>query len=113
MKLCFISYEKALSRHPNEVTKIISTLRKSKSKEKNVDVNEIQWSYEYCVKIPNSGSIFDLLNGKLNYVEPEDPIADYLERSSTVLMAKVRRWQTCENVINPPELEEQVKEIFK
>jgi hypothetical protein len=114
MKLCNIDYAEALNRHPNEVAKIINALRKSKSKEKNANLQEIVWSYEYCVIIENSGSLADLLSGKIKFpfTEPEDPVADYLRRSMTSLVGEIRRWRSSESVSNPPELELCARKMF-
>jgi hypothetical protein len=114
MKLCNIDYTEALNRHPNEVAKIINALRKSKSKEKNANVDQITWSYSYCVRIENSGSLADLFSGKIKFPfpKPEDPVADYLRRSMTSLIGEIRRWRSSESVSNPPELELRVRKMI-
>lgn len=113
MQLCTISYEEAFARHPKEVEQIILKLRRGKSKARLLPAQELQWSYECCVRIDGSGSLADLLAGnipKKKELSLEDQVQDEVSRTGTMLMANHGRWRNSEPVPNPPEVAIRVRE---
>ena len=93
-----ITLEDASKEHPDLVKKIqdeaAKKLKKSKAKNKGKDITELSWCYTTCVSISNSGSLQDLLNGKLkrtNYskMSLEKKIEDEISRTSAGLSASM------------------------
>ncbi len=119
MKLCDISYEEAKKRHPEKVSSIINTLRKSRSKEKNSAPEELKWSYETCIQVMGF-SFTDMISGKMREAQNaqeamtfEARVEDEFNRTSTVLQATRNRWIGQEIVPNPPEVRENIQGKLK
>lgn len=104
-----LTYEEVEKRHPQELAKLIDTLRGSTSKQKNENPKKMQFSYHYAL----SGKSYTLdeviagVPGREPRPETEDEfVEDYLARATPVtLQAKLGRWWGAERVPNPPELE--------
>jgi hypothetical protein len=117
MKLCDISYEEALKRHPTEVGMLIAKLRKGKSKERNAPVEDLRWHYECCVMVKGH-SLGEMLAGKslddrAHLVTVEDQVADRVRNTRSTLQATLRRWRDTMPVPNPPEVGTQARASFE
>ena len=84
-----ISYETAL-KHP-QIKEIETKLIKGKSKEKNSDLSELTWEYNWGESIP--GKSFAELQASGWAKEKEPTAEEQIDRSFVFLCAKKNRWQ--------------------
>ena len=116
MKLCDLTYDEAFKRHPSEVERITLKLRRGKSKARLIPAQELEWSYECCVRIEGSGSLADVLSGAMSKRLKKEAqsidalVEDEVRRTGTVLKASLGRWGDSAAVHNPPEVAIKVRE---
>jgi hypothetical protein len=116
MHVCDLTYKEVKTRYPAEVAKIMSALKKGKSKNREAKPQDLKWSFETCVEVEGY-SFADILAGKaaekaakLRDMSLEDRVSDTLRRTHTSLTASIGRWGASERVPNPPEVEANVRE---
>ena len=111
-KICDLTYEEVLKRHPEIVKKAIDALRSSKSKSRDADLKTIKWSYQFATSC-EALSFEQVMERSINPAahpqpkEPETPeeyARDTERRSHSWLQAQVGRWYFQEGIPNPPEL---------
>jgi hypothetical protein len=120
MKICDITYEEALKRHPTEVALIVKRLRKGKSKLRENDPASFTWEYTRCVECPDGLTLAEIFSEqgdsrsrRRNTVTLEAAVADEISRSHCALYLRAPRVGIGERVSAPPELEPQVREGFE
>lgn len=114
MKVCTITYEEALARHPNEVEEFILSLRRGKSKARLLPAPMLEWSYDTCVRIEGSGSLADILSEATSpknriKLTIDEQVADEVRRTRTALKASHGRWSRYASVPNPPEVATEIR----
>jgi hypothetical protein len=118
MKICTVSYEEALKRHPVEVASIVKRLRKGKSKLRENDPASFTWEYSRCVVIPNGRTLAEIFTEQnrrraMTLEDLDAAVADEIKRSQCALYLRAPRVGIGEGVEAPPELEPQVREGFE
>jgi hypothetical protein len=113
-----ISYEIALSRHPDEVAACIKQVRKGKAKSKNEPPETWSWHYCWATKV-KAFSFSDILSGKLkrdkwpNMTAQERTIDEVTRSLPVELMGEPPGNRTCgrtdlSSIFFPPEVQEQI-----
>lgn len=116
MRLCNLTYEEALAKHPEEVSRVIKDLRSSRSKHRLAAPETLVWSYQTCVEC-ESFSFRDLVEGKVSPRKvlntAEELAQDQTNRTLTSLCAEIGRMCVGERVPNPPEVYIQALKSWK
>jgi len=107
------TYELAKERHPEQVEEIIATLRRSKSKQKNANPEDLNWYYDYCKAVKAHSFMEVIENARTRAQEPpsnpcvEARVASMVEGLHFRLSASRKHWigtaQLNEGFV-PPEL---------
>jgi len=95
MILRTLTYQEALTTHPEAVKEIKACLRKSRSKHRYDEPDTFKWCYQCCVVVTGGEP-----------QELESKIADRTRRTSTSLQVTKGHWYHSVTVPNPPEVEE-------
>lgn len=107
MKLCTLTHNEMLSRHPKEMDQIFRKLRNSTSKRNQASIFELTWSYETYLKVEPFSSLDEAQ--AFEAMTLEEHVADELSRSITTLYGRIGHWHDVKKVPNPPELEDYVR----
>jgi hypothetical protein len=120
MRICALSYEEVIKRHPTEVTKILTNLRKGKSKNREATAIELDWSYECCVQIKGYtlaevfGGVVEADQEERSELSVDDRVADQVSRTTVWLQAKLNRWcGQSDPIPAPPELVQGLRDKFE
>jgi hypothetical protein len=91
-----IAFQIVSSRYPNQLLEIHSKLKNSKSKEKNVPLEEWNWNFDYCVRITNGCfKLSDIFNKGVvpKHQTPQEIYADRLNNTfCSITASKGRAW---------------------
>jgi hypothetical protein len=116
MHVCDLTYKEVKTRYPTEVARIMSALRKGRSKNREAKPQDLKWSFETCVEVEGY-SFADILAGKAaekaakqRAMSLDAKVKDEVRRTCTSLRGAIGQWSRTEMVPNPPEVEKDVRE---
>lgn len=102
------TYAEALATHPDQVTEIIATLRKSRSKHRKAEPETLIWGYETGVRVQGY-SFTDLFSGKAEAerlrqqaLTEQEEADDLRARCLTSLQATIGQWFGSAQLPTPP-----------
>ena len=99
-----ISYQTAISRHPNEISQVIKQISNSKSKDKDTPLSAFKFQYDCVVLCGNR-------QNRTNPSTIEEKILQKIQNTRCVLMAKFKRLIIYVKISEiPPEIIDKITE---
>ena len=88
------SYKEVKEKYPREVLSVIEEIRSSRSKNKNINPDELKWFFHWSEKIENSGSLQEeQLSLQEEQLSLQEKIRKRIDNSSCYLCASKANFQ--------------------
>jgi hypothetical protein len=103
-----ITYQSALERYPKQVAEILAKLQSGKSREKGAKPEELDWHFDWCVRITGAYTFNEMIENIGKKEEPksiDEQVKEYEQNCSVCLTATKGRWVGYSSLIPvPPEI---------